>query len=147
MLKSGGKEKPLYLISEDPMTGDRELVLAANEAFYRCFEKKDLEAMEAVWSKGMGCLCIHPGRDALKGWSEIRDSWERIFNNTSYLEIDIDILTVEVSGDLAYVVLVENVLQISNGRRLEARSMATNGFERMVGKWYMTHHHGSPVVD
>ncbi len=129
------------------MTGDRGLILAANQAFYRAFEKKDLEAMEAVWSKGMGCLCIHPGREALKGWGEIRDSWERIFQNTRYLEIDTDILTVEVSEDLAYVVLIEQVLQISSGRRLEARSMATNGFERMGGHWYLTHHHGSPIVD
>ena len=129
------------------MAGDRELILAANQAFYRAFEKKDLEAMEAVWSKGMGCLCIHPGRDALKGWTAIRKSWEQIFENTRYLEIDTDILTVEVSGDLAYVVLVEQVLQISSGRRLEAQSMATNGFERMAGSWYMTHHHGSPIVD
>ena len=129
------------------MAGDRELILAANQAFYRAFEKKDLEAMEAVWSKGMGCLCIHPGRDALKGWSDIRESWDLIFQNTRYLEIDTDILTIEVSGDLAYVVLVEHVLQISNGRRLEAQSMATNGFERMAGHWYMTHHHGSPIVD
>ncbi|HIK45325.1 MAG TPA: nuclear transport factor 2 family protein, partial [Leptolyngbyaceae cyanobacterium M65_K2018_010] len=83
------------------MTGDRELVLAANQAFYRCFEKKDLEAMEAVWSKGMGCLCIHPGRGALKGWQEIRHSWEQIFKNTSYIEIDTEILAVEVSGVLA----------------------------------------------
>lgn len=138
------------------MASDRELVLAANKAFYRSFEKKDLEAMESVWSKSMGCLCIHPGRDALKGWPDVRDAWERIFQNTTYIEIDIDILTVEVSGDLAYVVLIENVLQISSGdsgtdrftnRRLEARSMATNGFERLAGQWYMTHHHGSPVVD
>lgn len=129
------------------MAGDRELILAVNQAFYRAFEKKDLEAMEAVWSKGMGCLCIHPGRDALKGWADIRDSWERIFQNTRYLEIDTDVLTIEVSGDLAYVVLVEHVLQISSGRRLEAQSMATNGFERMAGRWYMTHHHGSPIVD
>ncbi|MEY3298299.1 MAG: hypothetical protein RLZZ597_1559 [Cyanobacteriota bacterium] len=147
MLNIGDKEKPLYLISEEPMADDRALVLAANEAFYRSFEKKDLEAMDAVWSKGMGCLCIHPGRDALKGWADIREAWARIFAHTSYLEIDTDILTVEVSGDLAYVVLVENVLQISQGRRLEARSMATNGFERMAGRWYMTHHHGSPVVN
>lgn len=129
------------------MADDRKLILAANQAFYRAFEKKDPEAMEAVWSKGMGCLCIHPGRDALKGWTAIRESWELIFKNTRYLEIDIDILTLEVSGDLAYVVLVENVLQISSGRRLEAKSMATNGFERMGGGWYMTHHHGSPIVD
>jgi len=129
------------------MAGDRELILAANQAFYRAFEKKDLESMEAVWSKGMGCLCVHPGRDALKGWTAIRDSWALIFKNTRYLEIDTDILTLEVSGDLAYVVLIEHVLQISSGRRLEAQSMATNAFERMAGQWYMTHHHGSPIVD
>jgi ketosteroid isomerase-like protein len=129
------------------MADDRELILAVNQAFYRAFEKKDLEAMESVWSKGMGCLCIHPGRDALKGWTDIRESWERIFQNTRYLEIDTDILTLEVSGDLAYLVLVEQVLQIGSGRRLEAQSMATNGFERMAGRWYMTHHHGSPIVD
>jgi ketosteroid isomerase-like protein len=156
MLKTGGRETPLYLISEDPMAGDRDLVLAANKAFYRAFEKKDIDAMAAVWSQEASCLCIHPGRDALKGWAEIRDAWERIFTNTSYLEIDTHLLTVEVSGDLAYVVLIENVLQISGGDagtdrfaslRLEARSMATNGFVRRGGRWYMTHHHGSPVVD
>lgn len=129
------------------MADVKQAVLASNQAFYRAFEKKDLEAMEAVWSKGIGCLCIHPGRDALKGWEEIRYSWQQIFKNTSYLEIDTDILMVEFSDHLAQVVLIENVLQISSGRRLEARSMATNLFERMGDRWYMTHHHGSPVVD
>lgn len=128
------------------MADDRDAVIAANQAFYRAFEKKDIEAMEAVWSKGLGCLCIHPGRDALKGWQEIRTSWAQIFKNTSYIEIDADVITVEVVGDLAYVVLVENVLQISNGQRLEAQSMATNLFERMGDRWYVVHHHGSPVV-
>lgn len=125
---------------------DNQAVLTANQAFYRAFEKKDLEGMEAVWSKGIGCLCVHPGREALKGWSDIRHSWEQIFKNTSYIEIDADIITVETSGDLAYVVLVENILQISNSRRLEAQSMATNLFERMGDRWYLVHHHGSPVV-
>ncbi|PSN18497.1 DUF4440 domain-containing protein [filamentous cyanobacterium CCP5] len=129
------------------MADDKQTVLKANQAFYRAFEKKDLEAMESIWSKGIGCLCIHPGRDALKGWEDIRDSWQQIFKNTHYLEIDTDILLVAVSGDLAQIVLVENVLQISSGRRLEARSMATNLFERLGDRWYLTHHHGSPVVD
>jgi len=128
------------------MADDQALVLAANQQFYRSFEKKDLDAMDAVWSQGVGCLCIHPGRPALKGWSAIRQSWEQIFKSTSYLEIDLDIVTVSVSGDLASVVLVEQVLQISSGRRLEAQSMATNLFERMAGTWYLIHHHGSPVV-
>ena len=92
--------------------------------------------MEAVCSKGIGSLCIHPGRKALKGWETIRQSWLQIFKATRYLEIDLDIMSVEVSGDLAYVVLVENEMQVAGDRRLEANSMATNTIERMGGQWY-----------
>ena len=127
------------------MADERE-VLAANAAFYRAFEKKDLEAMSAVWSKGTGSLCIHPGRRALRGWEEIRSSWEKIFKNTSYIEIETDIITTEVNGNFAYVVLVESVLQVSGGRRVTAQSMATNVFEQMAQGWYLVHHHGSPLA-
>lgn len=125
---------------------DRTDVLAANEAFYRAFEKKDLEAMEAVCSQGVATLCIHPGRKALKGWKDIRPSWELIFRNTRYLEIDLDVLSVEVRESLAYVVVVEKVLQMNGRQRLEAKSVATNIFEKMGGQWYLVSHHGSPIL-
>ncbi|NJP09158.1 MAG: nuclear transport factor 2 family protein [Leptolyngbyaceae cyanobacterium RU_5_1] len=128
------------------MTAEQQAVLDVNEAFYRAFEKKDIEAMAAVCSQGTASLCIHPGRDALRGWDAIRTSWEKIFRNTSYLEIDTEIIQVEVSGNLAYVVLVEEVLQVSGGRRGRAKSIATNVFECMAQKWYLVHHHGSPLM-
>jgi uncharacterized protein (TIGR02246 family) len=121
-------------------------VLEVNQAFYRAFEKKDIEAMTKLWSNGTGCLCIHPGRDALRGWENIRNSWESIFRNTSYLELDTDIISTQVSGDFAYVVLVETVLQVADRRQIKAQSMATNVFERMGQQWYLVHHHGSPLV-
>lgn len=128
------------------MADQQDAILAVNQAFYRAFEKKDLTAMESVWSQGIGCLCIHPGRGALKGWVAVRESWQQIFKHTQYLEIDTDLVTVEVNADLAYVIQIENVLQISSDRRLSAKSMATNIFEQMGGRWYMVHHHGSPLV-
>ncbi len=128
------------------MTEDHNGVLAANEAFYRAFEKKDIEAMSAVWSQGTGSLCIHPGRNVLRGWKEIRSSWEGIFRNTKYIEIETDIIATEVRNNIAYVVLVENVLQISGGRRAQAQSMATNIFELLAQKWYLVNHHGSPLL-
>ncbi|MEL6130974.1 MAG: nuclear transport factor 2 family protein [Cyanobacteria bacterium J06626_26] len=128
------------------MLNEQTAVLETNQRFYRAFEKKDIEAMEAVCSKGIGSLCIHPGRKALKGWETIRQSWLQIFKATRYLEIDLDVMSVEVSGDLAYVVLVEKVMQVAGDRRLEASSMATNTFERMGGQWYLVHHHGSPIM-
>jgi ketosteroid isomerase-like protein len=121
-------------------------VITANAAFYRAFEKKDLEAMTAVWSQGTSSLCIHPGRSAIRGWDEIRASWETIFRNTSYLEIETDIIRVEISGDFAYVVLVETVLQVMGKRQNKAQSAATNIFECMAQKWYLVHHHGSPLM-
>ena len=128
------------------MANEQTAILEANQTFYRAFEKKDIEAMDAVCSKGIGSLCIHPGRKVLKGWDTIRQSWLQIFKATRYLEIDLDIIAVEVSGNLAYVVLVEKVMQVSGSQRLEAKSMATNTFELMGGQWYLVHHHGSPIM-
>jgi ketosteroid isomerase-like protein len=128
------------------MSDERREVLAANEAFYRAFEKKDIEAISTVWSQGTGSFCIHPGSKALRGWKEIRSSWEKIFNNTRYIEIETEIIATEIRNNLAYVIVIENLLQIISGRRIQAQSMATNIFEQMAGKWYLVHHHGSPLV-
>ncbi|MFH7030135.1 MAG: nuclear transport factor 2 family protein [Heteroscytonema crispum UTEX LB 1556] len=128
------------------MPNERSEVLAVNEAFYRAFEKKDIEALSTVWSQGTGSICIHPGWNVLRGWKEIRNSWERIFKNTAYIEINTDIITAEVRDTIACIVLVENLLQVIDGRRIEAKSMATNVFEFLGGKWYLIHHHGSPIM-
>ena len=48
--------------------------------------------------------------------------------------------------EIAYIVLIEKVTQISQGRRLKAQSMATNSFRKMAQKWYLLHHHGSPIL-
>ncbi|MGB3405079.1 MAG: nuclear transport factor 2 family protein [Microcoleaceae cyanobacterium] len=125
---------------------DSKIVLAANKAFYRAFEKKDIDAMSAVWSKGTACLCIHPGREVTQGWEAVKKSWEQIFHATQYLEIDLEVISVEVSGEIAYVVLVEKVMQVVGRKRLQAESMATNVFTKMADQWYLIHHHGSPLI-
>lgn len=125
---------------------EEQAVLMVNDAFYRAFEKKDLEAMRILWSQGVGSICIHPGREALRGWERIQDSWQTIFRNTQYLEIDTEIITTEINGDLAYVVLIETVLQVVGRKQIQARSMSTNVFEKMSQRWYLVHHHGSPLV-
>ncbi|BAZ00454.1 hypothetical protein NIES37_44460 [Tolypothrix tenuis PCC 7101] len=126
------------------MTSDE--VLAVNAAFYRAFEKKDIEAMSLVWSQGTSSTCIHPGRNVLRGWKEVKYSWEQIFKNTAYIEVNLDIISTEVTDNIAYVILKENILQVFRGQRLEAQSIATNIFQLLGGKWYLIHHHGSPIM-
>jgi ketosteroid isomerase-like protein len=128
------------------MSSERVEVVATNEAFYRAFEKKDIEAMSVIWSQGTGSMCIHPGRNILRGWKDIEISWLQIFRNTKYIEIETEIIAVEIKENLACVVLLEKLLQVSGGRSIQAQSMATNIFEKMSLKWYLIHHHGSPIM-
>lgn len=128
------------------MTEQRSEVLAANEAFYRAFEKKDIDAMSEIWSQGTGSFCVHPGWNILRGWKQVSNSWVKIFENTPYIEINTDIISTEIRGNIAYIVLVENVMQVIKGSRMEAQSLATNVFELLGGKWYLVHHHASPVM-
>jgi len=121
-------------------------ILSANAFFYRAFESRDLVGMGEVWSKGSATLCIHPGRNVLVGWEAIALSWEQIFQNTPDLAIRTEIKATEIAGDLAYVVVVETVMQVARGRKMEARSLATNIFERMAGRWLLIHHHASPIL-
>ena len=121
-------------------------IIKVNQAFYRSFEKKDIDAMSNIWSQGTGSICIHPGWDVLRGWQEIRKSWEKIFKNTNYIEINLDIISIEIRHELAYIVLIENIMQVATGRRIEAKSIATNILEFMGGKWYFVSHHASPIL-
>jgi ketosteroid isomerase-like protein len=125
---------------------DREAVLAANEAFYCAFSSKDLKEMNLLWWQGSTSLCVHPGGRVLEGWETIRDSWESIFRNTDSFEIDIEVVKIEIDSSLAYVVVREIVLQSSRGRKVKAPSIATNIFQKMAQKWYLVHHHGSPIM-
>lgn len=125
---------------------DIEAIQTVNQDFYRAFERKNFAAMGSVWSSGIGVSCIHPGRPALKGWEAVGDSWEQIFKGTDYLEIETELVSTEVNGDLAYIILIETVFQVIRGQRMQARSLATNIFERMGQRWYLVHHHGSPLM-
>ena len=46
---------------------DDEAVLFANEAFYRAFADRDVEAMDEVWAQGVPVACIHPGWQRARG--------------------------------------------------------------------------------
>lgn len=125
---------------------DKEAVLAANEAFYSAFAARDLKIMTSLWWQGSSSICIHPGSSPIVGWTDIRDSWGSIFQNTNSLEIDTEIIKVEVDQALAYVLLREIVLQSNRGRKIKAQSLATNIFQKMAQKWYLVSHHGSPIM-
>jgi ketosteroid isomerase-like protein len=123
-----------------------EDVLATNQAFYQAFEQLDVEALGLIWSKDPKVTCIHPGRNLLRGWEQIRFSWDQIFRNTKQLEVAADVLATEIQGNLAYVILVENLVQVVPERRMEVQTMVTNVFEYDGSNWFVIHRHASPTM-
>ncbi len=123
-----------------------EEVTKANEAFYDAFGSLDVVKMDRVWAQQDYVTCIHPGWTLRSGWPQVRDSWVLIFNNTFSMEFELSDLQIQVAGDVAWVICVENITSRQGETLQETRVLATNLYERMGDEWKMIHHHGSPIM-
>jgi ketosteroid isomerase-like protein len=123
-------------------------VAKANEGFYEAFQSLDIAKMDSVWVKEDYITCIHPGWNIRSGWPEVRDSWVRIFNNTFFMEFRLADIMIQVAGDIAWVLCMENIKNNQEGEGVpqETQVLATNLYERRQGLWQMVHHHGSQVI-
>jgi ketosteroid isomerase-like protein len=123
-----------------------EAVTKANRAFYEAFESLDIVRMDHVWMHQDYVTCIHPGWTIRSGWPAVRDSWVLIFNNTFSMKFELTDVMVQVAGDMAWVICVENLTTQQSDEPQHAKVLATNLFELIGDEWLMIHHHGSPVM-
>lgn len=126
--------------------GDREAVIAANEAFYRSLEALDIRAMRKIWAQRTDDICVHPGWEVLHGWHEIEASWTAIFANTGYMRFQASDVSVEVLGDVGRVTCVENIYSVIGSEAIHSRVASTNLFLREGERWKLFLHHGSPIA-
>jgi ketosteroid isomerase-like protein len=123
-----------------------EEVTKANEAFYEAFESLDIAKMDRVWAHQEYVTCVHPGWALRSDWPEVRDSWVLIFNNTFSMKFELTEVMVQVAGDMAWVICIENITSQQSDEPQQAKVLATNLFERIGDEWLMIHHHGSAVM-
>ena len=123
-----------------------DAILAANTEFYRAFEALSLDAMDHVWSHADDIRCIHPGWRELTGWEAVRKSWEAIFQESSYMELNITDYQVWDSSNLGGVFCYENILTFREGQPVRSVMLATNLFRYESERWLMVLHHASPVL-
>ncbi|MBM4138646.1 MAG: nuclear transport factor 2 family protein [Nitrospira sp.] len=123
-----------------------EEVTEANRRFYAAFESLDIATMDEVWTHQDYVTCIHPGWTIRSGWPAVRDSWVLIFNNTFSMKFDLTNVMVQVAGDIAWVLCVENLTTQQSDESQQAKVLATNLYERIGDEWLLIHHHGSPVT-
>ena len=119
--------------------GDAEAILFANEAFYRAFADRDIEAMDAVWAVEAKVTCIHPGWGLLEGRDQVMQSWLAILSNPQAPNITCVGAQAFVLGEAAYVVCFEKFD--------DTVLIATNSFVREGRRWRMVHHQGGPTSE
>lgn len=119
--------------------GDREAILFANEAFYRAFADRDVEAMEGVWADEAKVTCIHPGWGLLEGRDQVMQSWLAILSNPQAPNITCLGAQAFVLGEVGYVVCFEKID--------DTVLIATNTFVHEGRRWRLVHHQGGPTSD
>jgi ketosteroid isomerase-like protein len=117
---------------------DIDAVLNANLDFYRAFNARSIEAMEALWSNAASVLCVHPGWNALAGRDAVLQSWRAILANPDAPGVMVHDDRAFLYGDLAIVLCEE---ELDSGHLV-----ATNMFLRESGAWKMIHHQASPLI-
>lgn len=130
------------------MTEVSDLV-AANAAFYECFEALDIERMDRLWDHGDAVYCVHPGAEVIRGWGPVSRSWAIIFASTDYLQFIVTDVEARIAGTAGVVTCTENILSDTggDGDLGAAKAVATNVFVRDPGgAWLLVAHHGSPVL-
>ena len=116
---------------------ERDAVLAANRAFYRAFNERDVDAMEHLWAPGGAMVCLHPGQAPLHTRADIMASWRGILRHPEAPGVRCIDEWVIGRARLAIVVCRE----VLTGGQL----MATNSFVRLGNGWRMVGHHAGPV--
>ena len=116
---------------------DIDVLLFANEAFYRAFADRDADAMEAIWAEREPIVCLHPGWDLLTGREAVLQSWAAIINNPNSPDITCHAAVAHTEGDIGVVVCYEEL----GGQFL----LATNIFIHEGSLWKMIHHHSGPT--
>ena len=122
---------------------DPEQVVEANLKFYFALESLDIDLMDEVWATDASAICIHPNWTRLAGWENIRNSWEQIFRNTSFMRVDVSEVSVEVQGQTAWVTCLENITTANGDQMRRAQAYATNIFVFEDDRWLLVLHHAS----
>jgi len=119
-------------------SAEQEAVLAANEAFYRAFARRDLAAMDRLWAESAEVSCLHPGWGPCHGRDAVMESWAGILGNAESPNIRCLRARATIYGDVAVVVCYEAIEQ--------SYLIATNLFVRQAGAWKLVHHQAGPVA-
>jgi len=121
-----------------------EGVRKASEQFYGALNTMlngDAGPLAAIWSHGPDVTTMHPigGREV--GWDQGRGAWANVAEVATDGKVRIKDQLVQVAGDVAYEVGIEQGQFKLGGHLVTVEGRVTNIYRREAGAWKIIHHH------
>nr|ADE76907.1 unknown [Picea sitchensis] len=116
-------------------------VVDVNADYYNILRANNIVGMSRLWLRADYVKCVHPRGLLLSGYGAVMESWELAFNWNQQYECQLSDVRVRVVGDMAWVTLKEYV-----NAALEP-FLVTNIYEFHNGRWFMVHHHSTPILE
>ncbi len=120
-------------------------LLAANERFYRTFERLDYPALAALWEQSDRVFCVHPGWPPLAGARAVMESWQTIIENTAGIRFSLSGARARIVGQVGIVTVFESIHNAVGDERQQSGAVSTNlfAFDPRQQRWLIFHHHAS----
>lgn len=116
----------------------------ASKQFYAALNRMingDAGPLADVWSHGRSVTAMHPIGGRQVGWDAVRSSFEKVAQLASGGSVELKDQLMQVAGDLAYELGVEQGEIKLAGHRVSVEHRVTNIYQRQAGAWKMIHHH------
>jgi len=125
------------------MSANDEIREASNQ-FYAALSRMasgDASSLADVWSHDQEVTTMHPigGREV--GWDAVRGSFQQVAGLASEGEVKITNQYIQVIGDVAYELGVEEGNFRLADQQVSIEQRVTNIYQRQSGSWKIIHHH------
>jgi ketosteroid isomerase-like protein len=123
--------------------GDLSKPYQALVQFYCAFNSRNMGMMAENWWQSDDIAMANPLGGIRRGWQEIRQVYERIFNGPAEVYVEYFDYTVHETAEMFYTVGRERGSFRSGGREIALAVRTSRIFRKVDGSWKQAHHHGS----
>jgi len=133
---------------QTPITGAEDLgdlsrPEQALAQFYKAFMSRDIAMMQDNWENSGDAVLDNPLGGIRRGWSEIRQVYERIFNSKAKVAVEFYDYTLVRQGDVFWAAGRERGTFTAGTTTLQLAVRTSRVFRMTDGRWHQVHHHGS----
>ena len=126
-------------------------VRKASEQFYAALNRMlngDAGPLADIWSHSAAVTTMHPIGAREVGWDKVGKAWEQVAKLASGGQVKLSDQLIEVAGDMAYEVGIEQGQAKFGGQQVFIDVRVTNIYRREAGTWKIIHHHAdiSPAM-